>query len=170
MSKASSSQSPFVERLPCKLSTQELALRADELARTVNTRDSIALEKSLSAQRFSKSIKEADRKIVELAEMVTTGCEYRQVRVCERRDFSSNVVEIVRLDTHEVCGQRAMRAEERQEEMAYKPTADDRQLALGEAEAVAGDGEEPLGPDDDDDEDDDFDDEEIDAEQASDTH
>lgn len=158
------STSPFVERLPCTLSSQEKELKAVELARTVTNRDALAYEKSLAAQRYAKQIKTAERRIGDLAEEVRSGIEYREVQVTERRDFDRNVVEIIRLDTKEVCGQRAMRAEERQAEMFPKKPgepAEDRQLELGAAREQSG-----PGDDDDDDglDDDELDDDELDDE------
>lgn len=161
-------KTPFVERLPCKLSAAEKELKADALAHAVNKRDALTLEKSIEAQRIAKEIKECDRKIGDLAEEVRNGVEYRHIRVTERKDFARNVVEVIRTDTHEVCGQRAMTANERQAEMFPKAGngngGDDKQLALGEAEEVVDDGE-PIGPDDD--EPDDDDDDAIDSEESA---
>jgi hypothetical protein len=139
-------KSPFVERLPCKLSAHEKELAADSLAHAVNERDSLTLEKALSAQRFAKSIKEVDRKIGDLAEAVRTGVEYRQIAVKERPSFERNVIEVIRMDTGDVCGQRVMRADERQTAMFPKSTnghGNDAQTTLTEQyEALS----EPLGP------------------------
>jgi hypothetical protein len=138
-------KSPFVERLPCKLSDDELALKSRELAHAVNKRDSLTLEKSLAAQRFAKDLKECERRIGDLAEEVRNGVEYRHIKVIERKNFERNVVEIIRTDTHEPCGQRAMRGDERQADMFPKA---EPQLALGDE----------LGPDDEADDDEDCDD------------
>lgn len=143
---SSASKTPFVEQLPCKLTPAEKEIRSDEMARLQLERERITLEKSLSAQRYAKDLKEAERRMGELAEQVRTGVEYREVRVEERRNFEQNVIQVFRLDTNTVCGERAMRSEERQAELfpKGKPKADghDDQLDLP-------DGEE-LGPDDDD--------------------
>lgn len=156
-------KSPFVERLPCKLSVHEKELAADQLAHAVNERDALTLEKALSAQRYAKDIKTVDRKIGDLAEAVRTGVEYRQIAVKERPSFERNVIEVIRLDTNEVCGQRVMRADERQTAMFPKTGNGNghgsEQLALGEAE--------PLGPgDDDDDTDEDADEVAVDDDEA----
>jgi hypothetical protein len=144
-------KSPFVERLPCKLSVHEKELAADSLAHAVNERDALTLEKALSAQRFAKSIKEVDRKIGDLAEAVRTGVEYRQIAVKERPSFERNVIEVIRLDTNEVCGQRVMRGDERQTAMFKPGNGSDAQTTLTEKyESLS----EPLGPGDESDDDD----------------
>lgn len=149
-------KSPFVERLPCKLSVHEKDLAADSLAHAVNERDALTLEKALSAQRYAKSIKEVDRKIGDLAEAVRTGVEYRQIAVKERPSFERNVIEVIRLDTNEVCGQRVMRGDERQTAMFPKPATNGNggQLPLEALDAAPstlteqyGALSEPLGPD-----------------------
>lgn len=143
-------KTPFVERLPCKLSPAEITLKAAELANTVSKRDALTLEKTLATQRYAKAVKDAERRLGDLAEEVRTGVEYRHVKVTERRDFHRNTVEIVRLDTHEVCGQRAMRGEERQAELGLPRGGN------GETQLELGDG--PGDEEQDDEEDDDTDD------------
>jgi hypothetical protein len=161
-------KSPFVERLPCKLSVHEKDLAADSLAHAVNERDALTLEKALSAQRYAKSIKEVDRKIGDLAEAVRTGVEYRQIAVKERPSFERNVIEIIRLDTGEVCGQRVMRGDERQTAMFKPGNGNGSQLPLEALDAAPGtlteqyeSLSEPLGPDDENDDDSDDDTDEV---------
>jgi hypothetical protein len=142
-------KSPFVERLPCKLTVHEKDQAADSLAHSVNERDALTLEKALAAQRYAKEIKACDRKIGDLAEAVRTGVEYRQVPVKERPSFERNVIEVIRLDTNEVCGQRVMRADERQTAMFPKAASSngngsDAQTTLTEQYGALS---EPLGPD-----------------------
>lgn len=160
----SAKSTPFVERLPCQLAPSEIAIRAREMAHKQLERDQLTLEKSLSAQRYAKSIKEVERRVGDLAEQVRNGVEYRDVKVRERKNFEQNVIEVIRCDTDEVCGQRAMKAEERQAEMFPKGAPpDDAQLELGAPNG----GELREGPpDEEDDEDFDEDDEdgsELDA-------
>jgi len=167
-------KSPFVERLPCKLTAHEKDQAADSLAHSVNERDALTLEKALAAQRYAKEIKACDRKIGDLAEAVRTGVEYRQVPVKERPSFERNVIEVIRLDTNEVCGQRVMRGDERQTAMFPKaasngnggqlplealdaaPSTLTEQYAALEREEL-----EPLGPDDENDDDSDDDTDEV---------
>lgn len=106
---------PRLERLPCKLTPEEIAAESLALAHQINARDALTLEKQLAAQRFAKDLKEAERKIGDLAEAVRTGVEYRQIATRDEPDFERGVVEIIRVDTGAVVRKREMRADERQE-------------------------------------------------------
>lgn len=110
---------PIFQSLPCVLTSTEKALKADELAREVDRHAELEREKKSAAEGYAKDLKESDRKIAQLAEEVRTGVAQRPVECTERRVFGANLVELVRADTGEVVGSRAMTAQERQEAFAY---------------------------------------------------
>jgi len=104
--------------LPCKLDRDELADRSKRLA--------ILVEKVESARRRTKEVAadlkaEADRIASErddLARVVASEQEEREVSVEDFADDVRGVVTRVRMDTGEVVSERALRAEERQLDLA----------------------------------------------------
>lgn len=131
---------PRLERLPCKLTPEEIAAESLALAHQINARDALTLEKQLAVQRFAKDLKEAERRIGDLAEAVRTGVEYRQIATRDEPDFERGVVEIIRVDTGAVVRKREMRADERQAELFPKA----RQLAFGELPGANDDDDEAI--------------------------
>jgi hypothetical protein len=100
------------ESLPCELSASEKAAKSDELARAVRRKEELTLEKSLTAQRLGKDIKECDRKVADLAEEIRTGIEYRDVPVLE--EVRGTRMETIRTDTYETVSYRPLEEHERQ--------------------------------------------------------
>lgn len=113
------------QRLPCQLTPAETAVRADELARTLETLEVLKADKAAAVSRFREMIKLSERKSYDLGDVVRTGKEYREVPVRYASDFEANQIHTIRLDTGEVVSSRPMEAAERQQAMDFADGSDD---------------------------------------------
>lgn len=103
-----------VEILPCKLTPNELLLKGKELAETFKKVDSLEAEKKADASAFKDKIESYEAKGRELAREVSTGQEYRPIECFEEARYSTNMVDLVRSDSHEVVRSRPMDPSEKQ--------------------------------------------------------
>lgn len=106
-------------RLPCQLTRSEREQRADELARALETQETLKADKAAAMSRFGDLIKANERKIFDLGDVVRTGVEFREVPVRYVSDFDRNQIQTIRQDTGEPVGTRAMESHERQQEIDY---------------------------------------------------
>jgi hypothetical protein len=106
-------------RLPCKLSTHEVARRADELARVLEAHELLKADKAAAMSRFAEQIKASERRIFDLGDVVRNSCEFREVPVRLQSDFDRNQIHSIRMDTGEVVRSRPMESHERQQEIDY---------------------------------------------------
>ncbi len=103
-----------LEKLPCKLTNDEVRRKGEELALERKKHREVADEAKASAARFKADLKAIDEKIDDLAEQVRSRRETREVEVIERKDMDIAMVETIRVDTGEVIRSRAMTLNERQ--------------------------------------------------------
>ena len=105
------------ETLRVSLTPDELLVKSRELARYLQeTRD---LEESIARERKQQSemLKDRREEAQRLAEDVATGTEVREVSCVEVLRYRERLVDIVRIDNHEVVRTRAMQPEERQRDL-----------------------------------------------------
>lgn len=101
-------------RLGCALTAEEVAHRADELAREVAKHSALEQEKKDEAKRIGTEIALVEQAIFSLAEQVRTRSEDRNVACVWQRDDDGKRLDLVRLDTCEIVGSRALTASELQ--------------------------------------------------------
>lgn len=103
-----------VESLPCQMTAQETILKGKELAEVASEIEAIEAEKKLSASELKKRRERTDARVRELAREVRSGVEYRPIECFEVPRYSTQMVDLVRSDTHHVVRSRAMDPSERQ--------------------------------------------------------
>lgn len=133
----------FRQPLPCKVvDSEKLAEKADELATVVNERLRVKQEKREANARFREQIAAFDEREKTLAFDVSSKTEERFVD-CVERLTATNTVETVRLDTNEIIGTRAARAEELQDPLFGVDDLDDEDLDEPPPSRIAADTEPP---------------------------
>lgn len=111
----------FAKSLPCDLTREEAALKAQQLVSVMKDRQEAEEEKKEVVTEYVTRIKEYDRDLAKLAVQIRTNTEFREVECVERRNFHANTIETVRLDLGTIVYSRAMTAAERQEELDLFP-------------------------------------------------
>lgn len=102
------------ETLPCKLTDDERLARADDLANAVQVVEQVRQEKKSLVRQVDARLNAAESKREELADVVASGREYREVIVHQVFDYDKGVVTETRIDTGEVIASRDLTDEERQ--------------------------------------------------------
>lgn len=100
--------------LPCKLTDEEWAQRASECATTTNDCETEEARQASVKAELKARMSELESKRKQLAEIVQRREEFRDVEVQHIGDATLRV-QIIRTDTGEVLGTRAMTEQERQE-------------------------------------------------------
>ena len=100
------------EILPCTLTADELAARADDLAACVEEIDRLDRERAVAAKAARDVIDEAEERRRLLARIVRRKSEDRIVEVEHRHVHATCSVECVRLDSGEIVRSRPMTREE----------------------------------------------------------
>lgn len=108
----------FVERLPCKLTAEEKALKNEQ--RTQLTQDAMDVEEKAkeAADGFKTTLKTVEKALLDLHRELRTGEEVRPIECIEVFRFDQDMVEIVRNDTGEVVRKRAMDPRDRQSHLS----------------------------------------------------
>lgn len=128
------------EKLPVKLSPDELATKSQELASAVVERETYDETRKDAVARFREELKTMDAGISDLAACVRTGEERREVEVHWVPIPERGVMVLERLDTYEVVRTRPMSAAELEDARQGK-------LFSERLEAMGGDGETPAADD-----------------------
>jgi hypothetical protein len=115
----------FVEQLPCELTRDEKALKADEMAGALKHYGELELRAKASADEYRRELKRIRAIVDERAEEVRTGVEYRAVECAKRDRFRDNQIDVVRLDTGEVVRSERMSVEERQGKLSLADDDED---------------------------------------------
>ena len=106
-----------MHKLPCELTVEERLQRGKALAGVLS---SIALEESrqeMVRKDMKSQIASLESQRDQVASVVSSGSEIRDVEVEDRANFSTFTFERVRLDTNEVIFSRPLTPEERQEKL-----------------------------------------------------
>lgn len=101
-------------QLSCKLTTEEIAHRADELAREVAKHAALEQGKKDQAKAVGMEIAEVESGIFRLAEQVRTKSEERVVVCAWQRDEDGRRLDCVRQDTGEIVASRSLTQSELQ--------------------------------------------------------
>lgn len=96
------------QRLPVKLTTEEVRLRGIQMAGLENQFEEASAEAKQSAKAFKDSLESLRHSILKLTDQISSGKEYRDVQVEERKDWDTQEVLTIRLDTYEVVDRRPM--------------------------------------------------------------
>ena len=100
------------ETLKCKLTTEEITARGEELAALLGDRNKVELEKKAAADRFKQQLSELASRSEEIATEIREKAEWRDVKItAERLD---DKMAVIRMDTGEVIWQRPLTNDERQ--------------------------------------------------------
>lgn len=103
--------------LPHTLTPDEIEDRAREIAGLHQEMARVDAERKAAAGVFRVKLKELDARMTELAVVLESGVEHRDVEVFVERDRAEKLLRIRRTDTGEVVESRAMGEEDLQEEM-----------------------------------------------------
>jgi len=104
-------------KLPVKLTREEVAERAKELAATIEEHDRIDAAKKASASEAKVELDQANARIRELSRAVKSGEEFQDVECRWEPDPVRLVMNLLRCDTGERVTSRSMTNEERQGEL-----------------------------------------------------
>jgi hypothetical protein len=111
------------EALPVKLTDEEVLHRTRELIDALEQEDELAQQLASFKEEHKEQVAVAGADTKRLRRIVSTRTEYRDVEVVESHDYKRGVVELVRVDTHDIIRTRAMTESERQSPLF---TAEDR--------------------------------------------
>ena len=100
-------------RLPVTLTASEVSVRSQELAAIIEKKAATEYDMKAYAATCKKALAEADEKIRELTKIVLSGKESRHVDVVEYPNYERNLMETIRLDTHEIVEYREMKESEK---------------------------------------------------------
>lgn len=103
--------------LPHTLTPDEIEDRAREIAGLHQEMARVDAERKAAAGVFRVKLKELDARMTELAVVLESGVEHRDVEVFVERDQIEKLLRIRRADTGEIVESRAMSEEDLQEEM-----------------------------------------------------
>ena len=102
------------ELLKCFLTEAELRTQADTMAQSLSQIQSLESDLKSLRKQIESDIAAAEGALNSAVEKFRSGWEMRSIDCEIRKDFETNTVLTVRLDTGEIIRQRAMTAEERQ--------------------------------------------------------
>lgn len=116
---------PYREKFKVKLNRdeeRELGLESAKLTKQIEQ-----IEKQLAGEKqtATSKIKLAQQRISEISEALDKGAEERELEVYERFFFQNGTVDILRADTNEKIGERAMKTDERQKTIFDGAKTDD---------------------------------------------
>jgi hypothetical protein len=103
--------------LPVKLTEEEIKVKGEELAKSIDDHTNLEKEKKSVLSDFTKRLKESSEFVRRTAKIVETGTEFRDVPVRKDFDPKKNICRIFREDTGDLVEARSMTAEEYQKEL-----------------------------------------------------
>jgi hypothetical protein len=112
----------FREKMPCKLTDEELVVRGASLADALAETERLDGERKNVNDGYKAKIELAEGKARELAGVLRSKTETREIEMLEEYIFATNTVRVIRADTKEVVRERAMTKAERQEELPLPKT------------------------------------------------
>ncbi len=121
------------QNLPVRLTTDELLMRSDELAKTIRERDEAERNMKSAQATAKRKIDTLELDITRLAEIVRDRQENRPVEVTEVKNWLRLTMDTVRVDTGEIVGSRSMSAYERNEALPFAADEAPRNLEGGSA-------------------------------------
>ena len=115
----------FKEKLPVPISRNHLETKSQELAKVINDREAILVEKRAVNAEYREKLSFYDERLLQLAVDCTTHSEAREVECVEELVIETQTVRTVRLDTGAVIKERAATSDDLQVgiDMAAAPPA-----------------------------------------------
>lgn len=110
----------LTEKLACDLTPEEIRLRGKEAARLTRAIAKIEIKAKHKASEYKEEIKRLRKQHERLTEEIHTEQEYRDVQIEERKDWTAQRVETIRLDTDEVINTRPMTPQELQRPIPFE--------------------------------------------------
>jgi hypothetical protein len=105
--------------LPCKLTTEEIADAAEELASAIQELEGVEIEKKAVAKEYNSQVDNIKKRIHRLMTHVKNGVAYRSVK-CDLQFHIKKVLAIlVREDTGDIIEERPMTEEEKQMQIEF---------------------------------------------------
>lgn len=101
-------------RLPVELTNAEKLLRGEQLARLHAEADDVEATRKAQQTSAKGKLEALEAQARDLANVIRTGREYRDIEVRERRNDTALAMELYRLDTGEVVETRPLRPDELQ--------------------------------------------------------
>lgn len=128
----------FEERLPCKLTDDELREKGSELEAALGAVDVLEEEKAETGKAFKARIELAEARVRELRTCIRTKNEDRDIECLEIFELRLGVARTVRVDDGTLIRERALRSSELQTSLSLGPNDandedDDDQLSLDDA-------------------------------------
>ncbi len=102
------------ELLKCPLSEGELKQLAEQMAQDLAQISQAEADLKSIRKRIEADISKCQSDLVSVVERYRSGFEMRLIECQIQKDFQTNTVRVVRLDTGEMIRERALTAEERQ--------------------------------------------------------
>lgn len=119
---------PEMNSLPVKLTTEEIAQAAKDLASALQQLESIEIEKKAVVKDYNSQLDNIKKTIHRLMTHVKNGVEYRPVE-CDLQFHIGKVLAIlVRNDTGEIVWDRPMTDEEKQMQIEFEETQKDEEF------------------------------------------
>ena len=118
----------FTERLPCKLTPEEIRNKGMGIVDCMRTKVQLEMEKASLVDAIKSRLKDNDRRCVELAQHYETGIEWRDIECEDEKDFEHACIRTFRRDTNELLRTRIMKAEERQAALDFAEGEVEEQL------------------------------------------
>ena len=107
--------------LPCELTATDLLRAGDAMAKCELAIEGLEENRKLANERAKKRVQTQVDRRNELAHMIATGTEVRDVRCVWIEDFAHNVHRLIRQDTGDEVDTRAMTAADRQTDLLGGP-------------------------------------------------
>ena len=102
----------FLRELECRLTDEDLKVRGQDLATTIDDKVEVEEKKAEANSGFSSKLKHLNKSIVELAQVVRTRTEIRRVECVKEVDTFNRETSIVRRDTGECIETRPATTQE----------------------------------------------------------
>lgn len=111
----------FAKEVRYRFSKDELQDMAQEMAEAVSRLDNLEEELQEVRAGFKEKMAKAQKTIKQAAAKIRSGWELRTIECRLEKEFANNTVRIYRQDTGELVEERAMTAQERQQELFFVP-------------------------------------------------
>lgn len=124
--------------LKCRLTEEEVAAAAEEVARLVQERDQLESDKKAYVSSFKSKIDAANASITEQSNLIRNKYAYRTVPCRAELNYTQTRVKVTRTDTNEVIEDRLMNYAEKDSQTIFDgPKSDIPGEEEGPAESTA---------------------------------
>lgn len=106
--------------LPCKLTTKDRAIAANQLAEAIQNLESLEIERKVETKNYNSRKQQFTGSIHRLSREVSNGEAVRSVDCELRLNYTKLTAKVVREDTGEVVTERPMSEDEKQMDMDFE--------------------------------------------------